>query len=140
MTTQITSYCHALEALTQDTLDAFLTMCSEDIEFRDPFNHTYTRGHFRLALEHMFKNVKDLRFEVTDKWGADQSWVIKWTFTGHTRFIGEMEIIGLSEVNFDTDARVCRHIDHWDASGQFLQNIPGLGALLRRILRPLSVT
>lgn len=140
MTAQITSYCDALEVLTHETLNAFLAKCSEDIEFRDPFNHTYTRDHFRLALEHMFENVKDLRFEVMDKWGSGQSWVIKWTFTGHTKFIGNLEIIGLSEVMIDADGLVCRHIDHWDASGEFLQKIPGLGAVLRRILRPLSVT
>lgn len=140
MTAQITGYCDALEVLTQDTLDAFLAMCREDIEFHDPFNHTHNRDHFRLALEHMFKNVKDLRFVVTEKWGSGRSWIIKWTFTGNAKIVGDLQIIGLSEVTFDTDGLVCRHIDHWDASKEFLQKIPGLGAMLRRILRPLSVS
>jgi len=140
MTTEIERYCDALEALTEETLPAFLDLCCNDIEFRDPFNHTHTRNHFRLALEHMFKNVKDLRFVVMERWGSGRSWVIKWTFTGHTRFIGELNIVGLSEVAFDPEGLVCRHIDHWDASEEFLQKVPLLGPLLRGVLRPLSVT
>jgi len=138
--TNIQDYCVSLEALTEETLDDFLDLCSEDIEFRDPFNHTFTRDHFRLALEHMFANVKDLRFEIMEHWGAGDSWIIKWTFSGRTKLIGELNVLGLSEVGFDAHGRVCRHLDYWDASEQFLQKIPGLGAALRRILQPLKVS
>ena len=138
-TARIDAYCAALEALTPETLDGFLATCRDDIEFRDPFNHTYTRAHFRLALEDMFKHIEGLNFEILDKWGAGDSWVIKWRFTGSAKLVGRLDIVALSEVAFDADGLVQRHIDHWDGSGEFVQKIPVLGAMVARALRPLRV-
>jgi steroid Delta-isomerase len=41
----------------------------------------------------------------------------------------------MSELTFDSDGKVARHIDYWDAGKHFYEKLPLLGALLRAIRR-----
>jgi steroid delta-isomerase len=135
----IMAYCSALQRFNADTMDEFLELCSDAIEFRDPFNHTYYRQAFRSVLEHMLETVAGLRFAVHETWGSNDSWVIKWSFTGRAKAIGLLDIDGISEIHFDARGKVDRHIDYWDASEHFDQKIPILGRALRAIHARLNV-
>lgn len=132
------AYIKALEEFDAQTMDSFLSLCASDIEFKDPFNHTFTRDDFRRVLEHMLKQVKGLQFAISDHWHDGQSLVIKWRFTGSARFIGVLDIPGLSEVQFDGEGLVSRHIDYWDANEHITSRLPAIGPMVRLATRPMS--
>ena len=136
---RIEAFAAALEAASPDTIEAILALCAEEVEFRDPFNHTHTKAGFRAVLVHMFKGVKGLKFTVHEIIGADDNWVLKWTFTGQARLIGELAIDGLSEIRLNAAGLVTRHIDYWDTWGPVFSRIPILGALARMLARPLKI-
>jgi hypothetical protein len=41
----------------------------------------------------------------------------------------------MSEIHFNDDGLVTKHIDHWDSASQLLQTLPYIGWITRRILR-----
>lgn len=126
-------YAEALEHTAPQTVDALLALCADQIEFRDPFNHTHSKADFRHVLEHMFKTVSGLKFVVHDTIGSGQVWVLKWTFTGKIKLIGQVKIEGLSEVALNDEGLVIRHIDYWDSWAEVFCKVPGLGGLFKLI-------
>ena len=131
--TAIETYSRTLEDTDAGSLTRLLDLCAETIEFRDPFNHTFTKQAFSIVLEHMFKTVQGLKFEVHNIIGEDRLWVLKWTFTGKIKPIGEVKIVGLTEVALNEEAQVIRHIDYWDSGEEVYSKVPVLGALIRLI-------
>ncbi|MEM8688839.1 MAG: nuclear transport factor 2 family protein [Pseudomonadota bacterium] len=131
--TAIETYARMLEGADAASVDSLLDLCADTVEFCDPFNHTFTKPAFRAVLAHMFKTVQGLRFEVHDIIGSDQLWVLKWTFTGTIKPVGEVEIVGLTEVALTDDGQVERHIDYWDSGTEVFSKLPVLGAVVRLI-------
>ena len=132
-------YIDALERFSAQSMPEFLSLCSPEIEFRDPFNHTFNRNDFRRVLAHMVKQVDGLQFDVSGHWLGEDSLVIRWRFTGRARFVGRLDIPGLSEVAFDENAMVCRHIDYWDANEHITCKLPVIGPSVRLAMRPMSI-
>ena len=135
----IDAYVQALAAAQPGKLEPLLDLCSEAVEFRDPFNKSTSKEGFQRILEHMFAKVGDLRFDAHEVWGGGQSWVLKWTFTGRVRLIGKISIAGLSEVRLNDDLLVSHHVDYWDSWGPVFCRIPVFGPLARILARPLKV-
>ena len=131
-------YIGALETFSACSLDDFLTLCAPGIEFRDPFNHTFNRDDFRRVLVHMLKQVHDLRFNVSQHWHNGRTLVIQWRFSGTARFIGLLDIPGLSEIEFDDDGLVRRHIDYWDANEHITCKLPVIGPMVSLVARQMS--
>jgi len=46
----------------------------------------------------------------------------------------------MSELTFDSDGKVARHVDHWDAGKEFYEKLPLLGGVLRAIRRRVAAT
>lgn len=134
----IHAYGEALEAAGPESLERLLVLCAEDIEFRDPFNHTHSKSDFQNVLTHMFRTVHELKFEVHEIVGDERLWVLKWTFSGRIKPIGRVRIEGLSEVALDHEARVARHIDYWDSWAEVFCRFPVIGGLFRQLGRVAS--
>ncbi|MEM1198059.1 MAG: nuclear transport factor 2 family protein [Pseudomonadota bacterium] len=129
----IDTYAKALESADAASVDGLMDLCGETVEFRDPFNHTFTKPAFRHILEHMFKTVQGLKFEVHNIIGSDRLWVLKWTFTGTIKPVGKVEIVGLTEVALNEQGHVIRHIDYWDSGTEIFSKMPVLGPVIRLI-------
>lgn len=134
----IHEYGRALEKADPAGLDGLLALCAPEVEFRDPFNHTFTKADFHRVLTHMFRTVHELEFEVHDIMGANKCWVLKWTFSGRIKPIGRVKIEGLSEVALNDQALVVRHIDYWDSWAEVFCKLPIIGALFRQLGRMAS--
>ena len=134
----IQAYGQALENAGPDNLDALLAFCAAEVEFRDPFNHTFSKAGFRKVLEHMFRTVHELKFEIHDTIGDNKLWVLKWTFSGRIKAIGRVKIKGLSEVALDDEGLVVRHIDYWDSWAEVFCKFPVIGPLFRQLGRRAS--
>lgn len=134
----IEGYGRALERADANSLDNLLALCAAEVEFRDPFNHTFTKTDFHRVLAHMFRTVHELRFEIHDTVGDGRLWVLKWTFSGRIKPIGAVKIEGLSEVALNEEGLVVRHIDYWDSWAEVFCKFPVIGGLFRQLGRMAS--
>ena len=134
------AYADAYARLRADDLDALGQLMADDIEFVDPFNHLHGRAATLGVFEHMFRSVEQPRFEVLDCASGQAAGYLRWRMTGTTRGKGTpLDLQGMSEVHFNGDGLVARHIDHWDSLSQLLAKLPLLGWIARRLIRALAV-
>lgn len=130
-------YRHAFEQLTPETLDDLVALAAADIIFSDPFNTVNGKDGFRHVFAHMFATCQNPQFVVSDMAMGTDAVYLRWTMTG--QIIGytslSLHLDGMSEVHFNDDGLVIKHIDHWDSASQLLIQLPYIGWLIRRILR-----
>ena len=137
---QLQDYAAAYERLQVDNIDALGQLMADDIEFIDPFNHLHGRAATLAVFEHMFRTVDNARFEVFDCAHGSQAGYLRWRMTGTTRGKGSvLDLQGMSEVHFNDEGLVLRHIDHWDSLSQLLAKLPVVGWIARRIIAALAV-
>lgn len=127
----IENYARALESMRESSVPDVVMLCSPRIEFHDPFHHTYSSQAYERVLREMFQSVDQLGFKVQRIEGQDRSWMLAWQFTGRNRWIGHMNIAGLSEVECDEKGLIKRHFDYWDAGEHVYQRLPIIGTILR---------
>jgi steroid delta-isomerase len=130
----VAAYLTGLEEMRPDTIDAFLTLCADDVRFTDPFNDVTGKSALRHVFEDMFEKVSDLSFKVHDCHGAGTRWLLRWTYAGRMGSLGRASIEGMSFVELDADNLVCRHADYWDG-GEIYRRVPVVGAAIRAIKR-----
>ena len=109
------AYIRFYEAMTQDGLSLLPDLVARDVRFVDPFNDV----HGVAALQRvMLKTLHDLpghRFTVTHRaWDGDTC-LIRWQFDAETKGGLKLSFAGMSELTFDSEGKVSRHVDHWDA-------------------------
>nr|WP_281392751.1 nuclear transport factor 2 family protein [Roseospira goensis] len=133
-------YVAFFETMTPAALDDGLdAVASPDIHFVDPFNDVTGVAALRRILRAMYGDTRDPRFVVTHRAFDGDVCFLRWRFTaGVPALRADLEIVGMTELRFAADGRVCEHVDHWDAAGQMYERVPGLGWVLRRLRRRLG--
>ena len=125
------------ETLTPQSLDRFPEFYAVDAWFKDPFNEVRGVDAIRHIFEHMFRQVENPRFVVTDRLAEADRAMLVWEF--HFARAGRAQIIrGTSHLHFDAVGRVVRHRDYWDAAEELYMTLPVIGWLMRRLRRALS--
>jgi steroid delta-isomerase len=125
------SYVEFWQTLRPDQLDRLDAVVVPEFVFTDPFRTLQGTTAVKTMLAHMFRKTSAPRFVVTGS-AVNGSWLyLRWRFETASQFVIE----GMSEVEFGSDGRALRHIDHWDAASQLYGKIPLLGALLRLLGR-----
>ena len=137
MTTPIETYAVFLEGLTADNLSKLSNHVTSDVHFVDPFNNVVGVDHMTRVFSDMFTEVGPISFTVTEMCGNALSGMLAWQFEAELR--GKpWTFEGTTVLRFASDGRVCEHIDHWDAAGQFYERLPVIGWLLGVLRRQLA--
>ena len=123
-----------------ERLEGIEDFVSVDIKFKDPFNDLSGLDSFRRLLVKTLNDVKGLKFEVTHRAWTENILFLRWSFQGEVRGLNYWKVEGMSEINFDEQGLVCRHVDHWDAAGQFYEKLPLIGTIIRIIRSRLQVS
>ena len=123
-----------------ERLEGIEDFVSVDIKFKDPFNDLSGLDSFRRLLVKTLNEVKGLKFEVTHRAWTEDILFLRWSFQGEVRGLNYWKVEGMSEINFDEQGLVCRHVDHWDAAGQFYEKLPLIGTIIRIIRSRLQVS
>ena len=131
------AYVAFLEALTPESLPGLKDFCAPEVAFRDPFNDVAGIDALEAVFRKMFEDVAEPHFKVKDYALSGRTAYLCWDFTFRARGRA-WSIDGMSEVTFDDEGKVLRHIDHWDAASQFYETVPFLGTLIRLIKRRLT--
>ncbi len=134
------NYIHLFENLSEDRIRGCDAYVSPDIHFIDPFNDIRGIEAFKKLLHKTLEDVRDPVFQVTRRIKDEDILYLKWEFSGSVRVIGHWSVTGLSEIEFDDQGRVCRHVDYWDASTHFYNRLPVIGSLIRLIRRRLQIS
>ncbi len=133
-TTALNRYVDWLTRLSPDTLNELHGLAAPQMTFRDPFVEVQGPDAVIDLFARMFRGLRGVRFDVTDRaLGADNAF-LEWTFTCRPRPFGpKIRIEGVSRIGLDAEGRVVRHIDDWDANQQLFSRVPVLGPAWRRL-------
>ena len=131
------------ETMTPESVERIGDYYAPDARFRDPFNDVRGVPAIRQVFRHMFAQVAQPRFIVTERIGDGDGdgTVLIWQFHFHARF-GLREraqvIHGASHLRFDAAGLVTLHRDYWDAAAELYAKLPLLGALMRALAGKLA--
>lgn len=136
-----TAYAELFRSLTSDRLKNLSALLNKDVVFTDPFNRIDGPDKFIKIFEHMFEVMTEPRFHIEDVAASKGAGYIKWRMTGHLKKKPDfnVNIVGMSEVVFDEDGMLIRHIDHWDSSSQLLVHLPVAGWFVKKLMRLFAV-
>jgi steroid delta-isomerase len=136
-------YIDFFEQLSRAKLGELSSVMTDDVRFVDPFNDVTGLAQVQRVFEHMFRHLDAPKFIVTySAMANDQERIglLRWQLDAVTKRNHEpLSIVGMSEVHFADDGRICEHVDHWDAGQQFYERLPLVGWLLRRIRASIRV-
>ena len=121
-------------ALTPDQLDRFAEFYSADAYFKDPFNEVRGVDAISRIFEHMFRQVSEPRFVVSERVVDSGGAMLIWEFHFRIRVLGKhraQSMRGVSHLRFDAAGKVCYHRDYWDTAEELYMKLPGLGTLMR---------
>lgn len=129
------------QTLTPASIDRFGDFYAEDAFFKDPFNEVRGLKPICRIFEHMFAQVSEPRFVVTERVVDGSGAVLVWEFFFRLRLFGRGETLvmrGVSHLKFDADGRVAFHRDYWDTAEELYMKLPALGTLMRGLRRALA--
>ena len=130
------------ESITPESVSRFPEFYAENAWFKDPFNEVRGVGAIQRIFSHMFGQVDEPRFVVSEQVADANGAVLVWTLHYRSRGASKAEehvIRGVSHLKFDSDGKVAFHRDYWDTGEELYMKIPLLGALMRFLRRRLSV-
>jgi len=111
---------------------------SVDAYFKDPFNEVYGVAPIQRIFSHMFKQVAEPRFIVTEKVVDGHGAMLVWEFCFRLKLWGKGEtqiMRGVSHLKFDADGKVNYHRDYWDTGEELYMKLPAIGTLMRGLRR-----
>jgi len=141
-TERLSAYLALFSEIDSADLSVLPGLVTPDFRFKDPFNDLRGPDGLEKILRETKANVVGASFEIGGLWRQDLSSVaiVKWRFTGQVRFIGRMDVTGLSELTLAEDGRVSSHIDYWDAADGLYRKIPLLGRVLASLRKRISLS
>lgn len=127
--------------LSLDSLPRFPEFYSTNAYFKDPFNEVRGVAAIQRIFTHMFSQVAEPRFVVTEKVVDAGGVMLIWEFYYRVRLWGKGEaqvMRGVSHLKFDPDGKVNYHRDYWDTAEELYMKLPALGSLMRGLRRMLA--
>jgi len=138
MTTPIERIVEAFQALTPESVERLHGIYAEDAHFKDPFNDVQSLTEIQRIFRHMFLNLENPRFIITQSITQDMHCFLTWEF----RFAlkrnqpqRELCILGASHLVLGADGRIAMHRDYWDAAEELYEKLPLIGSLMRWLKR-----
>jgi ketosteroid isomerase-like protein len=117
------------------TLDAIY---AADARFKDPFNDVQGRLEIQRIFRHMFVNLENPRFTITERIVQGRQCFLTWEFRfGFRRFKAGQEqcILGGSHLVLNDQGLIALHRDYWDAAEELYEKLPVLGGVMRWLKR-----
>ena len=120
------------ERLSPETLASIDAVYASDAHFKDPFNDVVGVAHIRAIYAHMFDNLTDPAFEITQTIEQGLQAFVAWRFTFQWRGKA-FDIPGCTQMTLNEQGRVVDHVDYWDVAQGLYEHLPLLGVVLRKL-------
>ena len=127
--------------LSPESVTRFAEFYSADAYFKDPFNEVRGVPAIQRIFTHMFRQVAEPRFIVTEQVADAHGAVLVWELTYRVQLWGrgQAQIMrGVSHLKFDADGKVNFHRDYWDTAEELYMKVPLIGSLMRSLRRVLA--
>lgn len=127
--------------LTPETVSRLSEFYSADAYFKDPFNEVRGIAAIQHIFTHMFRQVENPRFVVTERVLDSNGAVLVWEFCFAIGVWGrrkEEVIRGISHLKFDSDGKISYHRDYWDAAEELYMKLPIISGLMRWLQRKMA--
>ncbi len=127
--------------LSVESLARFPEFYSANAYFKDPFNEVHGVAAIQRIFTHMFSQVAEPRFVVTEQVADAGGVMLIWTFHYRVRLWGKGEtqvMRGVSHLKFDADGKVNYHRDYWDTAEELYMKLPALGFMMRGLRKMLA--
>jgi len=127
------------ESLTPDTVARLSEHYAANAWFKDPFNEVTGLEAIRRVFAHMYRQVEEPRFRITDRVVAENGALLVWDFTFR---LGRRAIVvrGATHLRFNGRGKVTYHRDYWDTAEELYGKLPLLGTLTRLLRRRLAAS
>lgn len=138
---QLDALIHFYQTLTPERVANFDQHYSTDAYFKDPFNEVRGVPAIARIFTHMFQQVDDPRFVVTESIMDDKGAMLVWEMGYRVRLWGRGQtqvMRGVSHLRFDPQDKVVYHRDYWDTGEELYMKLPGLGSVMRGLRRLLA--
>jgi hypothetical protein len=129
------------EELTPQSVERFADFYSSEAYFKDPFNEVRGLQAIEKIFTHMYRQIADPKFSVTETLVAENGVMLVWalSFRIRTWNRGQMQVMrGVSHLRFDADGKVNYHRDYWDTAEELYMKLPLLGSLMRGLRKALA--
>ena len=129
------------QTLTPERVERFGEFYADSAYFKDPFNEVRGLPAIQRIFTHMFEQVREPRFVITEKVGTDETAVLVWEFAFRARRLGAdqaMIMRGVSHLRCDAVGKVAYHRHHGDTAEELYMKLPVLGGMLRGLQKILS--
>jgi len=127
--------------LSIESVARFPDFYADDAWFKDPFNEVRGVAAIQRIFTHMFRQVAEPRFVVTERVVDAGGAMLVWEFYFRVRLWerGEAQVMrGVSHLKFDAAGKVNYHRDYWDTAEELYMKLPALGTLMRGLKRALA--
>ena len=121
------------ESISTENAHTLASIYTEDVWFKDPFNEVRGIEPVQRIFTHMFEQVDQPRFVITQSVLQDEHAFLTWDFLFRMRRFSTEEqcIRGATHLRFDTAGRANYHRDYWDAAEELYEKLPLVGGLMR---------
>ncbi|MBL0167811.1 MAG: nuclear transport factor 2 family protein [Propionivibrio sp.] len=129
------------ESLGPDSIAHFADYYADDAFFKDPFNEVRGLAPIQRIFTHMFVQVSEPRFVISERVVDENGALLVWDFHFHMRLWGRDKaqvIHGVSHLRFNAAGLVVWHRDYWDAAEELYTTLPGIGWLMRRLKKAMA--
>jgi hypothetical protein len=132
------------QTLTPEGVARFPEFYAEQAWFKDPFNEVRGVAAIQHIFAHMFRQVKDPRFVVTERVesaNGTSGTMLVWEMYYRIGMLGRSELQvmrGVSHLRFDAEGRVDYHRDYWDAAEELYMKLPAIGLLMRGLRKVIA--
>jgi steroid delta-isomerase len=129
------------QTLTPESVARFGEFYAESAWFKDPFNEVRGLPAIQRIFTHMFSQVAEPRFVITEQVVDAGGVMLVWEFYFRVERWGRAEAMilrGVSHLKFDDAGKVIFHRDYWDTAEELYMKLPVLGTLMRGLRKALS--
>ena len=124
-----------------ESVARFPEFYSADAYFKDPFNEVRGVASIQRIFSHMFSQVGEPRFVVTESIVAENGAMLIWEFNFQLKLWGKSQtqiMRGVSHLRFDAAGKVNFHRDYWDTGEELYMKLPAIGTLMRGLRRVMA--
>ncbi len=128
------------QTLTPEGVARFPEFYADDAYFKDPFNEVRGVAAIQGIFHHMYRQISEPRFAVTERIEAANGVMLVWELYYRMRFTGsEMQVMrGVTHLRVDDRGYVTYHRDYWDAAEELYMKLPAIGCLMRGLRRAIA--
>ncbi|GGB91757.1 hypothetical protein GCM10011352_17270 [Marinobacterium zhoushanense] len=130
--TLLRRYADLLQTLTPDRVDQMLQLLAEDVEFKDPFNHTTSKAGYRAVMMDMFASLDNIQFRVKQIDATPTGGYLIWEFSAFSNITKAIHAEGVSHILINAEGKISHHQDYWDGS-RIMDGIPLLGRIVKSV-------